>query len=323
MIRLAALVASFWLLGCAQLGLRAVVSVDEYADFRNFRVAPTVEAKLGAAYEYLRTYPRGAFRPEVRAWFSRTDSVYVDRAWKEVRALEAFLRAVPAGPQADRAAARLVELRLAESHGARQEKTFDDRIRALEGRLAVAEAGRRALVRDVVTWARRLSAIRTWGGRTSELNHEFIYAFRLSPPAARCDEETCTKTVTVSYSVPEGKAQSAREALYDVGLRLERGGVRSAWLTGPELFTRLGEAARVAAVAADDWMGRAEAIGQATQMIALAVEPVLPVGRCDAPAVSPVVLRRVCDGVELRVISATELGEEDRVVVEPSGPAAP
>jgi hypothetical protein len=112
---------------------------------------------------------------------------------------------------------------------------------------------------------------------------------------------------------------SAREAVYDVGLRLDRdGGVRGAVITGPELFTRIGEAVRVAAVSTTDLVGRAEAIGQATQVLAFAVEPALPASRCAAEAVSPVVLHRVCDGVELRVISALDLSEEDRIVVEPA-----
>jgi hypothetical protein len=129
--------------------------------------------------------------------------------------------------------------------------------------------------------------------------------------------------VIVAYAVPEAGVQSPREAVYEVGLRLERGGVAGAWITGPELFTRLGEAVGVSAVASGDFVARAEAIGQATSLVALAVEPLLPAARCGAESVSPVVLRRVCDGIELRVIAATELGEEDRVIVEPIGKQTP
>jgi len=322
--RLLAVLGVAGLVGCADLGRRAVVSVDEYDDFRRFRLASTTEAKLGAAYEYLRAYPVGAYRSEVHGWFTGADGPYVDGAWQSIVALEAFLRAVPEGPEAARASARLVELRLASHHESERERLFEEKVRTIEGRLAEADEGRRSLVRDVVTWVRRLAAIRSWGGRTSELDHEFIYAFRLTPPEARCTERGCTKTVSVSYAVPEGKAQSPRQAVYDVVLGLDRGGIASASITGPELFTRLGEAARVSAVHPDDWVGRAEAIGQATLMLALAIEPVLPASRCWVSAVSPVVLERACDGVVLRVVSAVELGEEDRVEVSPdaarSGP---
>ena len=69
-----------------------------------------------------------------------------------------------------------------------------------------------------------------------------------------------------------------------------------------------------------DFNARAEAIGQATQVLALAVEPVLPASRCAADAVSPVVLRRACDGVEIQVVSALDLTEEDRIIVRPLAP---
>lgn len=129
--------------------------------------------------------------------------------------------------------------------------------------------------------------------------------------------------ISVSYSVPEGLQQSPREAIYDVGLALEQGGVRRAWITGPELFTRLGEAMRVSAVSPTDLVGRAEAIGQATQLLSMAVEAALPASRCEAGAVSPVVLHRLCDGVELRVVSAVNLGDEDQIIVSPAPASAP
>jgi hypothetical protein len=313
-------VALLCLAGCTTLGRHATVSVDEYASYRRFRAAPTVERKLAASFDYLRENPRGAFRHEVSGWFLRAEPDYVERRWDDASSLAVFLRAVPLGAQADRVASRLVELGLTREYRAKSERAFDAKVLRLEGRLAAADAGRRALVSGVTAWARRLAAIRSWGGRTSDLDHEFIYAYRLSEPAARCTDEGCDKMLAVSYEVPEGKAQSPRQAIYDVGIRLEKGGVRGAWVTGPELFTRLGEAIRVAAVSPTDLVARAEAIGQATQAVALAVEAALPFARCGAEPVSPVVLRRVCDGVELRVISAVDAADEDRIVVEPMDP---
>lgn len=303
--------------GCGPLGQRAVVGVDEYAAYRRFRVATTVEAKLAASYEYLRKNPRGAYRAEVSAWFSHQEPAYVDRSWNQAPRLRAFLAQVPAGPQSDRASRRLTELEMTRAYRSKQESEFQERVNRIETNLRVAEAGRRTLVADVVRWVRRMAAIRSWGGRTSELDHEFIYAYRLAEHGARCNDDGCSKVVAVPYAVPEGKAQSPREAVYEVGLKLERGGVRAAWITGPELFTRLGEAVRVEALSAGSFVERAEAIGQATSLVALAVEPLMPAARCTGESVSPVVLRRVCDGIELRVIAATELGDEDRIVVQP------
>jgi hypothetical protein len=318
-VKSVAVAAAFWFLfACGTLGQRAAVSVDEYAAYRRFRVAPTVEAKLGASYEYLRKNPRGAYRPEVSAWFSREEPVYVDRGWNHGPRLRAFLAEVPAGPESDRASRRLTELEMTRAYRATLEREFEAKVARIESSLRTAEAGRRALVSDVVHWVRRLAGIRSWGGRTSELDHEFIYAYRLSEHPARCNDEGCSKIVTVSYAVPEGKTQSQREAVYEVGLKLRNGGVQAAWLTGPDLFTRLSEAVGVEAISSGSFLERAEAIGQATSVIALSVEPLMPAARCSRESVSPVVLRRNCDGIELRVIAATELGEEDRVVVEPS-----
>jgi len=307
---------------CAPLAAHAVVSVDEYAAYRRFRMAETVEAKLAAGYAYLRARPRGSYAREVGAWFRPAAGAYVKSSWESRSRLVAFLEAVPVGPDADRAAARLVELELSDELRAASEQAFAAKLRAMDDRLTQADRGRRRLISEVIGWVRRLVALRTWGGRTSELPHDLIHAYRLTPPEARCSDTACSKTLLIGYSVPEGKVQSAREALVDVGLELERGGVVRAAIAGPELFTRLGEALRVAAVPTGDWLGRAEAIGQTAQLVALGVEPLMPASRCAAEAVSPVVLRRVCDGIELRVVSAVELGEDDRIAIFPVAPAA-
>jgi hypothetical protein len=311
------------LAGCTEMGRRATVSVDDFGSYRRFRLAPTVEQKLAASVDYLRHNPEGSYHTEVDRWLKHAEVGYVVRAWDDPPLLRAFLAAVPSGAYSGRAAQRLVELELTEEYRQKSARAFDVKIAKMEERLSKAETGRHDLLRGVVGWARRLSRLRGFGQRISELDDELVFAFRLEAPAAHCDGDLCTKTISVGYDVPEGKAQSAREAIYDVGMRLEHGGVVEAWLTGPELFTRIGEAVRVAAVSPTDLSARVEAIGQATQVIALAVEPALPASRCSADAVSPVVLRRVCDGVDLRVISALELGEEDRISIEPAGAAAP
>ena len=310
-------VASASATACTEVAQRTVVPVNEYAAYRRYRVADTAEKKLGDAYQYLRSYPDGVYRGEVRRWLSRGSAAYVKSAWNDPRRLEAFLAEVPTGAASERAVVRMVELTVHSEYGAERERKMDERASLLTRRLAEAEEGRRALIVGVAGWAKRIAAIRSWGERTSELDSDFIYHFRLTEPAARCTDTDCTKTIAVSYAVPEGKAQSEREAIYDVGLRLEKGGVRAAWITGADLFTRIGEAVSVAAVSQSDLVSRAEAIGQATQVIALAVEGSLPESRCAVPPVSPVVLQRRCDGVELRVVSAVELGDEDRVIIAP------
>src|SRR5690349_6383859 len=119
-MRFAPLMA-FMLVGCGAFGHRAVMSVDEYADYRRFRVAPSIEAKLGAGYEYLRRNPTGYYRPEVSAWFSREQPLYVTSAWNDNRKLRTFLGEVPAGPESERAAHRLAELEMTGAYRSKEE----------------------------------------------------------------------------------------------------------------------------------------------------------------------------------------------------------
>ena len=312
--------------GCADAVQRAAVPVTEYADYRQFCVSETAESKLGAGYRYLKTYPEGTYRPEVQGWLARASAAYVKSAWNDPVRLQAFVDEVPSGPNTDRAVVRLVQLTVKDEYRSERERKLDEHALALIERVAAAEQGRRELVVGLAGWARRLAALRNFGAAASELGTDFTYHYSLTEPAARCTDTDCAKTIAVSYAVPEGKAQSDRQAIYDVGLRLDSGVVRAAWITGTELFTRIGEAVSVGAVSNTDLVARAEAIGQATQVIALAVESSLPESRCAVEPVSPVVLHRRCDGVELRVVSAVEAGEEDRIIIAPiraTKPAAP
>ncbi|HVU05303.1 MAG TPA: hypothetical protein VHE30_26325 [Polyangiaceae bacterium] len=311
------LAAALAVLGCSELGRHTTVSPEEYAAYRRFRLAENVGGKLGAGYDYVSRWARGSYEKEVRSYLARTEPDTLGRVWNDAQGLEGFLRVVPHGKYADRAATRLVELELAAEYRARTEHSFDAKIEAMQSRLAAADAGRRRLVSQLVSWVKHVAAVRSWGKRTSELDSDMIFAYRLSEPAARCDDDRCVKTVVVSYAIPEGKVQSPREAVFDVGLELSNGGVVSAYVTGPDLFSRLGEAVTLSAVSPTDALARAEAIGQATQVLALAIEPNFPSSRCAVQAVSPVVLERHCDGVSFRAISALSLEEEDRIVVVP------
>jgi hypothetical protein len=150
------------------------------------------------------------------------------------------------------------------------------------------------------------------------MSHELIHAFRLTEPAARCDEHQCTKTISVSYAIPEDMAQSSRQAIYDVNLSLAEGGVRAWSLSGPDLWSRVGEAIYLRSVATPDYGARAEALAKAVEIVAVAIEPSLPQSRCGRDAVSPVLLHRRCDGVEFLMLAAIEIGEEDRIVMRAS-----
>jgi hypothetical protein len=127
----------------------------------------------------------------------------------------------------------------------------------------------------------------------------------------------------MSYSIPDDGKTSERVAVFDVILTLVGDRVVRGELIGPDLFSRLGEAAQRLAVPAADGQRRAEAIGATEQLMAGVLEAHFPKTTCAGAPVSPVVLERVCAGVRVQVIAALEVGSEDRVVIELIAPEAP
>lgn len=318
---LAALVAAASALcaGCVEARRRTVASVDDYTAYRRFRTASSLEDRLAAGYQYLRDQPQGAWISEIRRWSIDANAAYFERVYDDLERLRGFLDAVPQGPESDAVAARIVELELDRQYRHRKQREFDEKATRIEARLAAARAGRQRLVNGFLAWVKRLSSIAEWGGRTHELDDELIHAYRLTEPAARCTTDRCTKTVSVGYAIPEDREIAPRLALYDVVLDLEDGGVAGAAVIGPELFNRLAEAVELRSIPARSFRARTEALGRVTLMLATALESRFPAERCEAEAVSPVLLRRMCHGVEVLVIAAIEPSDEDRVVVRPVG----
>lgn len=316
-VKAALILVTLVLVGCAGFTRRLATSVDEYAVYRRYRTASTLQAKLAAGHQYLVTYPTGSFKDEVRTWFGPAQDAYLRSAWDDPEALRRFLDAVPQGDPAKRAAERIVELDLEHAHAEKTERQFEEHVGRLTTRFEEAERGRRELVTGFSAWVKRLAAIRQWYGRTSDLDSDFIYAYRLADDPATCDTFRCTKTISVKYAIPEQKDLRAREAVYDVILDLKDGGVVRAVLSGAELFSRIGEAVYLAPVSPSGYRARIEAIARTSEMVAVTTEPTLPQARCAVEPVSPVILHRRCDGVELRVVAGLAPSEQDQIVIEP------
>jgi hypothetical protein len=161
--------------------------------------------------------------------------------------------------------------------------------------------------------------IRSLGKRTDQLPAAFIFPWRLEQPEAHCVERVCKKTLSITYAIPSRKKLEPRQAIFDVLLRLDRAGrVTRAEITGPGLFSRIGEAVQLGPVASDSPRARAEAIGRSVQVVSTAIARAMPSSHCARSAVSPVVLSRQCAGVRLEMIAAVDAGGEDRIVVQPA-----
>lgn len=308
--------------GCGFDGRRVVSSSVEYELYRQTRVSPTLEGRLGSAWEYLQRYPSGEFRTDVRAWFQRAEADYFVTAGPSQSRLRRYLAVLPNGPHAAQARVRLAELEQAALVAKQKEALVLERARAVGERLQQADVARKRFLELAAGWVQRLAEPQSAQPRAL-FDSEFVQVFRDEPPAAMCDEQRCVKQLTMSYSIPDAGKTSERVAVFDVILTFVGADVMRGELMGPDLFSRLGEAAQRLAVPVDDGQRRAEAIGATEQLVAGILEAHFPKSKCAGTPVSPVVLERICEGVRVQVIAALEVGSEDRVVIELMAAEAP
>jgi hypothetical protein len=293
---------------------RVTGDFGDYASYRRTRLATSLEERLGASERYLRQYPQGDYREEVRTWFTPAEKRYFKLAWNNLPRLRAYLDAMPRGPHAEAVTDRISELESRRVFADRREQRVLAHAASIESRLATAAEQRRELVREVSALVRSIAKTRTFGEPTSELDSELLLRFRLRQPPGICLADGCTKTFSFPYAVPELKSLTDRVATATLQITLERGLVRRLTLSGSELLTRLAEAAYVSAVP-DNPQARTEALGHAIDVLDQALEEPLPKARCSIDPVSPVILSRRCDGVRLDVSYALDASTQDSLVM--------
>lgn len=298
-------------MGCASLPTLSE-RPEHYHLYRAARLAPTLEERLQAADRYLREVPRGPHRLELQRWFTEAEERYYLDAFNRLSALYAYAQALPNGPHIQEVRTRIVAL---EARRARAQSSGldEDRIAATQARLARADADRRSLVAAVKDWAARLSRIDSFGEPSSELSHDTIFAFRLSPPQGSCRGDSCRKLLELRYEVPGNRELVERAALLEVQLELSRGLLVAARLAGPELWLRVAEALSLQPLPSPSPEQRAAALGRATLLVRGALESQLPAAECDKPVAPPILLERACRGVRVRMLVG-EAGEQDDVL---------
>jgi hypothetical protein len=306
------------LLGVLSCASTARITGDfaEYRRYREYRVSTTLEARLGAAERYLRAYPNGDYRGEVRGWYIPAEKRYFKLSQDTLPRLRAYLDAMPHGPHAEEVAERITELESVRVFADRREQRMLSHAQDIESRLARAAEQRRGFVHEFSRLTELLAATRSFGEPTSELAPELLVRLRERPPQLHCEADQCQKTFSFSYAVPEDRALTERTIEVTLHIRLERGLVRELSLAGPELLTRLAEAISVRAVPPFNPQASAEALGQSLETVSAAVDVALPKQRCEIEAVSPVLLERRCDGVRMLVVAGTETGASDRLIVQ-------
>lgn len=302
-------------LGCASTA-RITGDFGEYAAYRRTRLATTYEERLGAADRYLRDYPNGDYRDEVRAWFKPAEKHYFKLAWDNLPRLRAYLDAMPKGPHAEAVAERIGELESRRTFSDRREARMLAYAWGIEARLDAAAEGRRELLREVSALVAALAKTRSFGEPTSELDSELLLRFRVRQPPGTCDGDHCRKKFSFTYAVPENKSLVDRTAHVTLEITLDHGLVRQLTLAGPELLTRIAEAVEVNAVP-ENAQARAEAIGHAVDVLDAALEAGMPQAKCEADAVSPVVVARKCEGVLFSARYGEDAGAPDVLTVSP------
>lgn len=96
----------FLLVGCAPF----LASNEDYASYRATRTASNLDERMRAVRVYLDEHPRGAFASEVTSFYERAEPLYYEARKSTIPGLRAYLEALPNGPHAEEAQARLSAL---------------------------------------------------------------------------------------------------------------------------------------------------------------------------------------------------------------------
>jgi hypothetical protein len=324
---LAAAVFAAAQLGCTA-GERLVMSANEYGVYRRARASETLEDRLSASQEYLIRYPSGTYAPDVRAFFTRTEAAYFADAKQSIEGLEAYLRALPRGPNAKEAAIRLRDLRALD----KAERTDLAGKAVVIDATVAREAERRKAVRDrIEQWLGLFLDPAVLAAPMIEAKASVIVPWSLALPWPICERtgagpdapkgppgaaRRCTKLLQLDYRATEDGEAQERQALVEIAVwQDEAGRPLEVTLGGPELFLRLDETVTARGAVATDPEARLRGAERAVELAQkVFAGRVSADASCTKPADSDV-LRLVCKGVELRVLAGALDGEDDRFAV--------
>jgi len=309
--KMACLAAFAFVMSCGG-GLSPIVaSSGDYADYRAFRVAPNLGERLKAASCYLRCRSDGGFYDEVAKWFTEIEPLYFVALSNSPSGMQTYLNALPDGPHADEAAQRRdAMLSAARAEGGER---LAERAREIELRLAKAAESRENVLTAYATWIGQLLDSDVWGKAPGAAKPELASPWG-AEPKPRCIAGRCTKLFSLSYELEvRGKAEPF-VGILEVTLKMAKGKVTEAILSGPDLFSRLAEAHEAEPVP-DSEDGRSRAIKYVMQLTSGAIERRLERVRCSRDATPPAVMLRECDGYRVELLPKSTTQEEDRVVI--------
>lgn len=212
-------------LGSGPLGCAAFAPKDEYAAYRQVKLAPDGEARLLAMQRYVADYPEGRWVAEVSDARKAQDVETFERGKDSREGLELYLAAFPDGVFATQAGQRLAAIELIEA----QRVAELERAKVAEeaARVREREAQRTWMRRFLQYWVTSLAGLSNWGAPIAEVaadNATFSQAFGRAP-RPRCTENECVKYYTAQYAIPvPGATRLDRSAQLLLRLRLGKGG---------------------------------------------------------------------------------------------------
>lgn len=309
-----------WLLLCVALAgcnpARALIATpDDYAAYRRVRVAETAEGRLAAAWDYLRDHPEGRYAERVRTYFQKMEPIYFKVRRRNVAGLERYLMALPDGPHAEDALARLMLL----TGRSRRESDEIRAFAATQERLDARKARRQAAAGLAADWVAMLLEPRLFQVPVAEGPSRFVVRYELALPQPLCEPREgggrrCVKGVESRYDVVAPGRRYDRSVAFALELRLDAAGrPEAAELRGPALFVRSEEARASAPIDDLDPAAVREAQRAFAERLtrALIERDILCAGTTDADGRSAM----DCEG--LRLVLEPGL-EEDRIAIEPS-----
>lgn len=298
---------------------QATRGMGEYELYRQSRIAKAPEARLRAAWAYLKAGYAGPSRAVTEAWFYSRERQFFAQSRASLQGISNYLGVLPDGPHRAEAQLRIGELLSEERAEAKKSKQRAQRDSALLAELAKASDDRKRFVREFSSLVERMLSLKSFDISPGELPSKFKTIFRRSLSNALCSRERCSERLEFRFSIPENRQQAVRKAPFSIALRLASDGVAVVELGGPLLFSRLSEALSLQPVESGQGQARIEALARVISLVELLVEPRMPVESCGRPIESPEVLVRVCSGVKLSMVPAEGSEEDDRIVVSAAG----
>ncbi|MSP25750.1 MAG: hypothetical protein EXR75_11410 [Myxococcales bacterium] len=209
------------LLGC-NAGRAFIATPNDYAAYRRVRLAPDLDTRLAAAFEYLDEHPDGRYAERLQRFVARAEPVVFAARKRGLAGLEAYLNAMPHGPNADYARELLVQGRMDARRGDLATRSARETMLKSEA----AGASRKVAAEVALGWARELVDPQVWASSFDRAPPKLLVRFRLSAPAPECartaDGQACDKLVVRRFIARTESGELERELSIAVRLTLDR-----------------------------------------------------------------------------------------------------